>query len=185
MKAAFKEWAIVVDALGRGRQSLILRKGGIREGKGGFSVDYDSFLLFPTGFHQQGASVIGDEQATAARVMGTLSADTIQFTHWATLDSWLEVVSLEQAEKLQSLHIWSPDVIRSRFDWGRNQGIFALILRVYQLPEPVQIAMLESYGGCKSWIEVAQDISVDGSKAVLSDAAFSKERQAIESALNG
>jgi UDP-N-acetylglucosamine 2-epimerase (non-hydrolysing) len=28
---AFKEWAVVVDALGRGEQTLILRKGGIQE----------------------------------------------------------------------------------------------------------------------------------------------------------
>jgi hypothetical protein len=29
----FKEWAIVGEALGRGRQSIILRKGGIAEGR--------------------------------------------------------------------------------------------------------------------------------------------------------
>jgi hypothetical protein len=34
---AFKEWAIVCEALGRGGQSIILRKGGIAEGREGFS----------------------------------------------------------------------------------------------------------------------------------------------------
>ena len=34
MRTAFKEWAIVVDALGRGEQIIILRKGGISEGRG-------------------------------------------------------------------------------------------------------------------------------------------------------
>jgi hypothetical protein len=29
----FKEWAIVGEALGRGGQSIILRKGGIAEGR--------------------------------------------------------------------------------------------------------------------------------------------------------
>ncbi len=29
MRIAFKEWMIVVDALGRGEQIIILRKGGI------------------------------------------------------------------------------------------------------------------------------------------------------------
>ena len=32
MRLAFKEWAIIVDALGRGEQILILRKGGLQEG---------------------------------------------------------------------------------------------------------------------------------------------------------
>jgi hypothetical protein len=33
MRAAFKEWAVIVDTLGRGGQIVILRKGGISEGK--------------------------------------------------------------------------------------------------------------------------------------------------------
>jgi hypothetical protein len=32
----FKEWALVCEALGRGEQTIILRKGGIAEGRGGF-----------------------------------------------------------------------------------------------------------------------------------------------------
>ena len=40
VRTAFKEWAIVVDALGRGRQSVILRKGGIAEGRGGFRPEH-------------------------------------------------------------------------------------------------------------------------------------------------
>ena len=48
MRTAFKEWAIVVDALGRGAQILILRKGGLREGSGGFRLEQRQFLLFPT-----------------------------------------------------------------------------------------------------------------------------------------
>lgn len=36
---AFKEWDIVCKALEEGRQSLILRKGGIHEGREGFSFN--------------------------------------------------------------------------------------------------------------------------------------------------
>ncbi len=39
MRIAFKEWAVIVDALGRGDQILILRKGGISEGRGGFQIE--------------------------------------------------------------------------------------------------------------------------------------------------
>ena len=41
---AFKEWAVVVDALGQGEQVLILRKGGIREERGEFHVDHREFI---------------------------------------------------------------------------------------------------------------------------------------------
>ena len=63
MRAAFKEWAVVVDALGRGIQTVILRKGGISVGPGGFQVAHNRFLLFPTLFHQQRESVIESAQA--------------------------------------------------------------------------------------------------------------------------
>ena len=63
MIAAFKEWRVVVDALGRGEQIFILRKGGIHEGRGGFKMDYMEFALFPTEFHQQRDSVIPSAQA--------------------------------------------------------------------------------------------------------------------------
>ncbi len=63
MRAAFKEWAVIVDALGRGAQSIILRKGGISEGRGGFKMEHPRFLLFPTLFHQQRESVLPTAQA--------------------------------------------------------------------------------------------------------------------------
>ncbi len=36
VRVAFKEWTVVVDALGRGDQIIILRKGGLSEGRDGF-----------------------------------------------------------------------------------------------------------------------------------------------------
>ncbi len=57
MRTAFKEWAIIVDALGRREQIIILRKGGISEGRDGFQMEHPQFLLFPTLYHQQRESV--------------------------------------------------------------------------------------------------------------------------------
>ena len=51
--AGFKEWAIVCEALGRGEQTVIVRKGGIAEGRDGFSFREREFYLFPTFFHEQ------------------------------------------------------------------------------------------------------------------------------------
>ncbi len=50
---AFKEWAAIVEALGAGEQILLLRKGGIAEGRGGFQVKNQRFWLYPTFFHAQ------------------------------------------------------------------------------------------------------------------------------------
>ena len=69
MRIAFKEWMIVVDAVGRGEQTIILRKGGISEGRGGFKVEHSRFLLFPTLFRQQRESVLPSAQSRFDGVM--------------------------------------------------------------------------------------------------------------------
>jgi len=70
MRIAFKEWAIVVDALGRGEQIIILRKGGIAEAGGVFRVEHDRFWLYPTYAHQQQAGVTEEARPLLARVVG-------------------------------------------------------------------------------------------------------------------
>src|SRR3990172_12782181 len=56
--AALKEWAVVCRALADGRQTLLIRKGGIEEIKDGFQVTHRDFWLFPTYVHQKAADLI-------------------------------------------------------------------------------------------------------------------------------
>jgi hypothetical protein len=53
----FKEWSLVCDAMAHGTQSIILHKGGIAEGREGFSFQHRESFLFPTFFHEQIAKV--------------------------------------------------------------------------------------------------------------------------------
>ena len=48
MMEGLKEWATVVKALEQGKQTVILRKGGILETASGFNVESKKFFLFPT-----------------------------------------------------------------------------------------------------------------------------------------
>src|SRR4026208_1955968 len=99
MRIAFKEWAVVVDALGTGEQIVILRKGGISEGRGGFQVEHPSFLLFPTLFHQQRESVISSAQQRYDVIAPTLpGADKLRVEFFAELIAWERLDSLAAAE---------------------------------------------------------------------------------------
>ena len=185
MQTAFKDWAIVVDALGRGEQILILRKGGLSEGRGGFKVEHEEFLLFPTLYHQQGEQVVDSATVRYREIADTFPpADTLRIEYAARLHEWTEVRSLEAARRLAGQHIWKDEVIADRFEWGREQKIFALALRVLRLPSPVEMPMREEYGGCKSWIEIATDVSLDGALPVLDDPAFDRKLAAFRDALN-
>jgi hypothetical protein len=49
-----------------------------------------------------------------------------------------------------------------------------LLLRTYLLLEPVELAFSEAYAGCKSWIELVEPVSAEGSRPALSDEGFDK-----------
>jgi hypothetical protein len=164
MRIAFKEWAVVVDALGAGEQIVILRKGGISEGRGGFHVDHPQFLLFPTLFHQQRESVLSGAQMRFDQLAPDFPAgDILRLEFLATVVAWHRLDSLSAAERLR------------RFDWGKSKNINALAVRVFRLPQRIELPMRPGYGGCKSWIELERDISIDDATPVLDDAAFSRK----------
>src|SRR4026208_756034 len=84
MRIAFKEWAVVVDQLGRGEQILILRKGGISERRDGFQLEHPEFLLFPTLYQQHRESVLESAQARYDELIPSLPpADVVRLEYVA------------------------------------------------------------------------------------------------------
>ena len=184
MRTAFKEWLIVVDALGRGDQILILRKGGISEDSGTFQVDHPEFVLFPTLFHQQRDAVIPQAQARYDDIAPSLpDPSLLRIEFLVRVVAWKKVQSLAAAERLKGQHIWRDEVIAQRYEWGGEKAVFALATRVYRLPRPVDLPMLPAYGGCKSWVELEPDLDVANAQPVLSDSAFSEKLKSFEAAL--
>jgi hypothetical protein len=181
---AFKEWAVVADALGRGEQIIILRKGGISEGRGGFQVEHDRFLLFPTLFHQQRESVLPAAQARYDVIAPGLSAEMLRLEYFATVAGWKFVDSFETAQHLRGQHVWRDEVIRDRFDWGKSRSIYAMAMRVYRLPQSIELPMRAEYGGCKSWVDLGCDISPANAHPVLDDATFQSKLDQFSAALN-
>lgn len=176
---AFKEWAIVVDALGRGEQILILRKGGIREQHGQFDVEHREFWLFPTQYHEVERSIIPSKRPDLRAIAALIESDLTAIEFYAVADRVLHISDSEQLACLQGRHVWTENVLRERFAFGREPGLHALIVRVYQRPTPVRVPMRESYAGCKSWIELDDALATDGLTPVLSDAEFAGQRDEI------
>jgi hypothetical protein len=151
----FKEWQVVCDALASARQSIILRKGGIHEGRQGFSFAHNSFFLFPTRFHAMGDQV---REGNVEVMPEWQPGDEIRITHHAEA---LWAVTLTDRAKVSSLepwHIYSEATVRDRFDWegkGMASGsIHVALVRVRQLSEPWVFPYEKSYGGCRSWINL-------------------------------
>ena len=185
MRIAFKEWAIVVDALGRGEQILILRKGGISEDRDGFQVEHPQFLLFPTLYHQQRESVTAEAQDRFDQIALHLPPpEVVRLEFLAEVVESRSLDSLSTAEALRGQHCWRDDVIADRFDWGRAKSIFAIAVRVHRLPLPVELPSSPAYAGCKSWVELEKDIVTTNAQPVLDQPAFDHKLNHFLAALN-
>jgi hypothetical protein len=167
----FKEWLLVCDALGAGRQSIIVRKGGIAEGRGGFQWQRDAFLLFPTHFHQQQDQVHWQPSAEAAtdlvRPEEIILRFSAQITWSGRVDDWAAAAALEP------FHVWKEDVVRERFGYGEHTGLSVAVVRVFRLAQPVVLAMEPKYGGCRSWVDLPDRGALEMSP-VLEDAAHAE-----------
>src|SRR3954469_9083915 len=99
----FKEWALVCEALGRGEQSVILRKGGIAEGRAGFGFRHTEFFLFPTFFHEQIEKVRNSPVGIPSERAGEIEIKFFAKLELAAfLDSWEKVTALEPFHILES-----------------------------------------------------------------------------------
>ncbi len=143
MSIGFKEWALVCEALGGGTQSIILRKGGIAEGRAGFRFQHEEFLLFPTLYHEQAAKLkLPPETPLPAREEGAV---TIQF--FARVE-WTELITdLELLPKLAPFHIWKDSEIEQRFRYDEPQGVNLAFVRIFRVDPVWTFPDSPKYGG--------------------------------------
>ena len=179
MHAAFKEWAVICEAMGAGLQSVIIRKGGIAEGKAGFAFRHDEFLLFPTWFHEQlekttlpPDTVVPDEPGEELEVRYTA---TIEWS--GLLSDWRRV------SRLRALHVLRDSVVEERYRYRETEGVHVAFVRVYRLDPPIRLPNEKKYGGCRSWIDLPE---VEGRVlvSVISDEEHQRRRKLLEELLN-
>jgi hypothetical protein len=175
MTMAFKEWALVCQALGDGRHSIILRKGGIAEGRDGFRFEHADFLLFPTGFHEQ----VHKLKVPAETPLPALD-ETRHSLRWAATVEWTR--ELSDWGRIQSLaphHPWREEVIRERFEYDGRESISLAFLRVFALSTPHAFAHEPRYGGCRSWVKIPDPPAATRRNPVIADAEHAAREKAL------
>jgi CDP-diacylglycerol--glycerol-3-phosphate 3-phosphatidyltransferase len=185
---AFKEWEAIVEALGQGAQIVILRKGGIAEGRAGFQAKHPKFWLFPTGYHQQWEKTKPELRrlvtpSTAAPEKGR----EITLHYFAEVTDAIYLSSWEQVARLDDVHFWSEEIVRERFHYkerpGMEAGLHLLIVRVSRINLPHKLAPSPEYEGCKSWIEAPVDWEHDIATHVVRTEEFATRRSRILAAI--
>ncbi|MBE9057944.1 DUF1802 family protein [Sphaerospermopsis sp. LEGE 08334] len=171
---ALKEWSVAVNALESGQTIMLLRKGGIHERGGRFTVAHERVLLHPTYEHQQSFMLKAEYADLVYPVTSGWHPETTRIGSWAEITDILPVADESIVSKLLPFHIWNEYFISDRLKWKPRQPLYILLLRTYKLPQVQYIPYLPEYGGCKSWIDLNQQVQLEGSKAVLSDDVYGK-----------
>jgi len=166
---ALKEWAIICKALEYGRQTLLLRKGGIMEYRKGFEVKHSKFLLYPTFEHQSMNSIKTEYKEKLNEIVdqnkyikngindddknhGINNINIIKL--FAKVEDVVEITDKTILFNLRDHHIWSDEYVMMRMNYNPNKPMSILLLRIYKMRDPLIIDIKDQWSGCKSWIDI-------------------------------
>lgn len=179
---ALKEWKIAIQALEEGQTILLLRKGGIREQGGKFNVAQDKILLYPTFEHQQ-PTLLKPEYANQVQLVSSgWHPQTVKISSFAEITdilSWNNSQDQSLINALMPFHIWNEVFVRDRLQFKPQQPLYILLLRTYKLPKVYEIPYDSSYGGCRSWIELQENIPLDNMIPVLTQENYDQQVSTI------
>jgi len=179
-----KEWQAAVTALLQGETILLLRKGGIREAKGQFSLAAREVLLLPTQEHQK-TTLLKDEFRALAAEETALDPVQVRFEGWATITHALPLNAQTEVEPLRPYLVWNDQFVAERLNWQPDRPLYGLLLRAYRLKQPLLLPRHKGYGGCRSWVEIGQEVGVENGTPALTEAEYQQQVEVILAQLPG
>jgi len=157
MTAALKEWSAAIHALLDGRQTILLRKGGIHEKR--FEVAAQDFLLFPTVAHSHAVRVRPEHRDLLASAGSDSTEDQLIVRAAATVFAAVQVERPDGLEEIEDLHIWTAESVRAdRLDFRPRHRLTVLVAQVFPLTTPMSLPRVPEYGGCTSWVTLPMSV---------------------------
>ena len=159
---SLKEWNAVVEALGHGLQTILIRK---------YPTYLEGFFLYPTisyslkddfmlhfkdkfrGFVEENASPIKEDDKT-------------QIKYFAKVEKFVEM-SPRQISRLDKYHIWDKNHVNNYLD---NKKGYVWLLRIYKLKEPY----LAKFNRSILFVNLQKELTLDGTVPVLDNKSFHK-----------
>lgn len=176
-----KEWGAVAHALLDGRQTALLRKGGIHERR--FVAGSDRFVVFPTVAHSHAERVRPEHTDLLHLGAADVDPDGFVVRVGCELVDAVEVARPDGLEALADLHVWTAESVRTdRLEFRPKVALQVLVVRAIPLPRPVWLPRLESYGGCRSWVELPLELPSAGA-AVHDDARLAADAARVRAAV--
>jgi hypothetical protein len=167
---ALKEWSAAVHALLDGRQTVLLRKGGIGEKR--FAVTASRFLLFPTVAHSHAERVRPEHRDLLDAAADDSTDDEIVVRAGAKVVAAVEVNRPDALEEIAPLHIWTAESVKEdRLDFRPKHRLTVLVVQAIPLVESVRLTRTPEYAGCTSWVQLP--VSTEWAQPVHDDDTLS------------
>lgn len=183
---AFKEWAGVCDALADGRQTILLRKGGIREepGPGAFVPDHDEFWLYPTAVHQAQQGLRPDALACRSAFAPSVGGrgSTVPIRLLARVERIGRIRDEARLPALEEFHVLTAETVRGRFHY-RTPGLWVLAARIYRRDPAFEVVATPEHAGCKTWVILDEPLPTSDLSASLDDREWSSRLSRLEAIL--
>jgi hypothetical protein len=183
-RTALKEWAVLCDALERGDVLAMVRKGGIREQRAGFSVRHERFLLYPTYFHEKAVEVAERFVPRLSEVHEQRPPDgVVRLSLVASVAAVWRVEALEPLRQIGHEHGLAWGAVESRFHYRDRPVVQVVAVRAARLPRAVEIPEIRRYQGCVSWVALDHAVDVAGAQPVIADSDFLQRLAALRAIL--
>jgi len=183
----FKEWSWVCRALLAGSQTLIIRKGGIAEGRVGFSFKHSAFYFLPTRFHEQEKHLKPGAMPgpAALEAWETPPPGEVVLPAFARVEETVTLENWEKVHALDAFHVWTEAAIRERFEYEKSGGsgcVHVALVRIFRVVPAWSVPDSPKFGGCRSWVDLPEPPphTLD---PVLQDEAFNEMLAKIRMAM--
>jgi HPt (histidine-containing phosphotransfer) domain-containing protein len=170
---ALKEWAAVCEALAAGRQTILLRKGGIAEGPGGFRPEHAEFWLLPTYFHATPEALKPDDRRFFEAAATPPPDGRVRIALLARVAEIFHLGREELLERLADEHVYGQQALGDRFHY-RRPGLWLIVVQVFRMPAAVDLPVWPELAGCHSWTKLPAALPTDRLSGVLEPGAFAE-----------
>ena len=160
------DWNATVEALGQGRQSILIRKT---------STTLKEFLLYPTVSYANNEDYLdsfkeSEKEFVKKYTLPATEGKTYEVKYYATVEEVFET-PVSRIGKFNDYHIWTKNHVSGYFN-NRNANVW--LLRVYMLDEPVYCGRSRGM----VFANVDKEVNIKG-KPVISDKDFEKLKEEI------
>ncbi|MCK9151366.1 DUF1802 family protein [Methanobacterium alcaliphilum] len=152
----------IVEALGQGKQSILIRN---------YKNTLDGFLLYPNADYLQDENYMDsfeNEHQSFVKENSNPKVDgpDHELKYYAVLEEEFEKPA-DGIDDLSKYHIWANQHVQ---DYINSEKTYVWLLRVYKLKEPVMVNRTNGM----VYADADEPVSLDDLDAVLSDAEFNK-----------